>query len=283
MLYQQYKKVQANKKYRYYIMAGIIILFIVFFSFCSFSGTTYSLPASITFAGQKVPLDDQKTYERIDTAFQILVQDQRGQITLWLKRFNKYQPIIKNILDEEKVNEDFFYLAVQESSLLPCTTSSAQAKGWWQFIEGTATRFGLTINEFVDERCDLVRSTHAAAQYLKTLLGEAYFKGDVFAAMAAYNFGETNVLHVLNAQGNFQQNHGYFSSFVNTENSLYIPRIIALKVILQNPEEYGFETYRDYTPWKLETYLLQPKDNINIKDLCKQADLDFLDFVSFNP
>lgn len=245
--------------------------------------TIYSLPQKITFAEIEVPLDDPKTYERIDTEFQILVYDQRGQINLWLKRLNKLEPSVKKIMEDQNLHPDFLYLAVKESSLLPCTTSFASARGLWQFIPDTATRFGLRIDDYVDERCDIFKATPAAAQYLKILLSANQFDGDVFSAMAAYNDGEGDVKNMLWTQRNVKKNHGYFSSFTNNETGRYVPGIIALKVILENPEQYGFEIPDDYPAWELESYTFSPSQNLNLADLAETSGLDFLDFKTYNP
>lgn len=242
---------------------------------------TYELPDSLEFAGQAVPIGDAKTYERLDTAFQIYVHDQRGQINLWLKRLNKYGPYIRNILKEEGLHEDFMYLAVKESSLHPCPVSSAKAKGLWQFIPGTAERFGLQMNFVVDERCDLDRATRAASTYIKELLSDKYFHGDVFLAMAGYNAGENHITDMIRAQGN--EEIGYFGSFMNAETFNYVPSIVVLKHILDNPTDYGFEYPSGYAPLSFVHYSGFLQKDVQIRELAKALDWDFLDFKNFHP
>jgi hypothetical protein len=273
-----------KNKYLYYGLGVVLVLVLIKWFYAGDSlQNKYELPSAITFAGQKIPLEDQKTYERIDTAFQIYVHDQRGQINLWLKRLDKYQEIIIPILEKNNIHPDLIYLAVKESSLLPCPSSSANARGFWQFIPETATRFNLKITDYVDERCDIFKSTEAAGKYLQLLLSSKYFNGDIFAAMAAYNDGEGDVLNMLKAQGNFGNNLGYFSSLTNQETDRYIPGIIALKIVLENPEQYGFFAPDEYPPWRVEKFMLQPIDDIEITTLAAMAELDFLDFINFNP
>ncbi len=264
------------KKHIIYILIICVLLIIIFAKKYHKDDTEYILPKEIYFAGQKIDLKDQKTYERIDTEFQILVNDRRGQIKLWLKRMNKYGKIIKSILDKEEMHHDYIYLAIKESSLLHCSESIAGAKGWWQFIAGTARDYGLTINDYIDERCDIYLSTTAAMKYLKKL--NTYFKGDIISAMAAYNDGEGDVLKMLDVQGS----KDYFSSYTNSETMRYIPGIIALKIILDNPKQYGFHTDNEYPELILHKLEFMPEEDINIYTLSFASGLDFLEFISYN-
>lgn len=269
------------------IAIGIGIVLLVLY-FVAFGGArifyqSYELPSSVSFAGQDVPLDDPKTYERIDTAFQILVHDQRGQIQIWLKRLKKYQDYIQAILKEEGVHEDFMYLAIKESSLLPCPLSSANARGMWQFIPATGERFGLKTDFVIDERCNIEKSTRAAAAYLKHLMGDEYFKGDVFLAMAGYNAGEKAISDMVAVQANQSKNLGYFSSFTNKETGSYVPGIIALKVILSDPVSYGFDDSGSYAKYDVEKYSVYIQKDIKIRDLAFYLEMDFLDFKNYNP
>lgn len=260
-----------------------MIFFYWFFSGNTASYQTYKLPSEISFAGQLVPLDDLKTYERIDTAFQILVHDQRGQIQVWMKRLKSYGDYIRAILREEGMSEDFLYLAVRESSLIACPLSSADARGMWQFIPATGERFGLKADFVVDERCNIEKATRAAASYLKQLLSDEYFKGDYFLAMAAYNAGEEAIRKMIQFQANEKKNLGFFSSFTNNETGNYVPGIIALKVILENPETYGFENTDGFQKYEVEKYSAYLPKDIKIRDLAYYLEMDFLDFKNYNP
>lgn len=278
-----------SDKKKLWLTAGACLVVLFTFMQCSTknpsvgSYTQYHLPSSIEFAGKKVPLNDPKTYERIDTAFQLLVHDQRGQTHVWLKRLGKYKHILEAQLEKENVHKDFVYLAVKESSLRPCPVSSASAKGIWQFIEGTAERYNLVINDTIDERCDIYKATTAAAQYLNDLLSEKYFKGDPFLAMAAYNDGEIDVLNMIRIQQNTNKDLGYFSSFTNSETGGYVPGIIALKIVLSDPEKYGFEPTYDYETFDVVTVNQSFSQDIAIGDIVRAIGMDYLDFKTYNP
>ena len=116
-----------------------------------------SVPASVTFAGNKIDLDRVDMYERLDRELTAMSYT-HGNTLLLLKRANKYFPEIIPILKKQGVPEDIIYLACIESTLNPRAYSAAKAAGLWQFIPSTAKHYGLEVNEFVDERSCGARS-----------------------------------------------------------------------------------------------------------------------------
>lgn len=195
------------------------------------SSVHYRLPPKIDFAGQPVPLGRRDVWERLDQEF-LLYVGRPGQIMLWLKRMGKYMPLIDQQLQDYGLPSDLKYLAVVESSLRPTAVSSAGATGLWQFIATTGRRFEMDSNPFVDERMDVTKATDGAMQYLQRL--HALFN-DWPLALAGYNAGEQRVLNELREQGV----SSYYDLALPTETERFVYKIIAVKVILSNPERYG--------------------------------------------
>jgi len=156
----------------------------------------YYFPTEVDFAGEKTPLNIADVKERFDR--ELLVNANLDASTLLIiKRANRAFPIIEPILKKNGVPDDFKYLAVAESALINAT-SSAGAKGFWQFMPATAKEYGMEVNDIVDERYHLEMSTEAACKYL---LG-AYKKfGSWTLAAASYNGGLGGVNKQITFQG----------------------------------------------------------------------------------
>ena len=197
----------------------------------------HPIPESMEFAQEMVPLSNPDIKERLDR--EILVNTYwQSNAFLLIKRLNKYGPLIDSILREEQVPLDFKYLAVIESGLQNAT-SPAGAKGFWQFMRGTGREFGLEINSNVDERFNLALSTKAAAQYLRQAKKEF---GNWTLAAAAYNAGRARIRRELARQ----DVRDYYDLLLNEETGRYVFRILAVKRLLEHPQEYGFEFSSDH-------------------------------------
>jgi len=188
-------------------------------------------PTEVSFAGEKTPLNIADVKERFDR--ELLVNANLDASTLLIiKRANRAFPIIEPILKKNGVPDDFKYLAVAESALMNAT-SSAGAKGFWQFMPDTAKEKGMEVNEMVDERYHLEKSTEAACKYLL----DAYKKfGSWTLAAASYNGG----LGGVNKQITFQGENNYYDLLLTDETARYVFRILALKEIMKNSVQYGF-------------------------------------------
>ncbi|WP_196884921.1 lytic transglycosylase domain-containing protein [Aureivirga sp. CE67] len=189
------------------------------------------IPADLNFAGEKVPLEEHDVKERIDRELLVNTYWQSNGLLL-IKRTEKYFPIIEPILKKHGVPDDFKYLAVIESGLMN-VSSPAGAKGYWQLMKKTARELGLEVNDNVDERYDIEKSTEAACKYL--LKSKERF-GSWTLAAAAYNAGNAGVSRRMKAQ----KVDNYYDLLLVSETSRYVPRIIAVKEILGNPFKYGF-------------------------------------------
>ncbi|MCX7835721.1 MAG: lytic transglycosylase domain-containing protein [bacterium] len=199
----------------------------------SYAMTALKLPDTLTFAGQKVPLEDPFVREHFDLLFTTMAYNQKGQLLLWYKRANRYIPIVKKILQDKNLPTDLAYIMVAESDLVPRALSPSSAYGIWQFIPSTGEHFGLKQIQGWDERGDFFRATDKAIQYLTKLYKE--FNQDWFLAMAAYNCGPTNLKKMLS----IQKAKSYWESVPNRETNVYVPRIILIKTFFDNPSIFG--------------------------------------------
>jgi len=206
-------------------------------------------PAKIDFAGESAPLNISDVRERLDR--ELLVNANLDATTvLIIKRANRAFPVIEPILKKYGIPDDFKYLAVIESGLVN-VVSPAGARGVWQFMPDTGKERGLEINDVVDERYHLVKSTEAACKYLQS----AYAKfGSWTLAAASYNGGFGGV----NKQITFQGVTNYYDLLLTDETARYVFRILALKEIMQHPALYNFTV----TP--AEMYTALPVKNVEV-------------------
>lgn len=194
------------------------------------------IPSSVNFAGETVSFDRLDMAERLDRELTGVIY---GQTTteLCFKRANRYFPVLAKILKEQGVPLDFLYLAVTESSMDYNAYSSAKAAGMWQLLAGTARDFGLEVGEDVDERYDPEKSTVAACKYLKS----AYKKYGHWPTVAAsYNAGMQKISNELSKQ----RVDNSFDLYLVQETSRYVFRIIAYKLLMENPKRYGYRFSR---------------------------------------
>lgn len=191
-----------------------------------------ALPDSLSFAGEKVPLERWDVKERLDREMLYNAYNQATIIYL-LKLSNRYFPIISERLKANGVPDDFKYLCVAESNLVSSALSRSGAVSYWQFMRSTGAGYNLEMNSNVDERYNLEKATDAACKYLK----RAYAKfGNWTAAAASYNCGQGG----YNGRATFQHTYNYYDLYLPEETNRYIYRILSFKQILENADEYGF-------------------------------------------
>ncbi len=184
-----------------------------------------------TFAGESVPIQNIDVRERLDR--ELLVNTYwHSNTVLCIKTAQRYFPIIEKTLAEFRIPLDFKYIPVIETSLRN-ETSPAGAKGIWQFMKPVADSYKLQIDEEVDERYHFEKATIAACQHL--LRYKQRF-GSWTLAAAAYNAGEGNLNKELSRQGE----DSYYDLNINDESSRYIFRLLAMKDIIEHPDDYGF-------------------------------------------
>ncbi len=187
---------------------------------------------SLDFCGEPVELDKPEDLERMEREL-LLTLWNRPQVILWIKRSGRYMPLIEDLLKKENLPEDLKYIAIVESDLRPHAGSSRGAMGYWQFMKATGQKYGLQVDSEKDERRNIFRSTEAAIVYLKEL-SEMF--GSWTLSAAAYNMGEQG----LQAEILAQKCKNYYDLYLPLETQRYVFRILSAKLILSNPEKYGF-------------------------------------------
>lgn len=206
------------------------------------------IPEHLNFAGEDIPLDDPDILERMDRELLVNTYWQSNGL-LMFKRAHKYFQIIEPILKKHGVPDDFKYLAVIESGLMN-VVSPAGARGVWQIMPTTGKEYGLEINDNVDERYHLEKSTEVACEYLKKSKEQL---GSWTLAAAAYNAGNYGVSKRLQEQDVTD----YYDLLLGEETGRYLFRIVALKEILSHPDRYGFnfrekDLYTQVPTYKVE-------------------------------
>lgn len=190
------------------------------------------MPEDLNFAGERIPIENPDIYERMDRELLVNTYWQSNGL-LMFKRTQKYFPIIEPILKKNGIPEDFKYLAVIESGLIPTAKSPAKAVGVWQIMATTGRENGLEVNKNVDERYHVEMATEVACRYLQKAKDQL---GSWTLAAAAYNAGNYGVSKKLKEQGV----SNYYDLLLGEETGRYLFRIVALKEILNNPTKYGF-------------------------------------------
>jgi membrane-bound lytic murein transglycosylase D len=233
------------------------------------------LPENLDFAGEEIPLHDPEIRERMDRELLVNTYWQSNGLLLF-KRANKYFPIIEPILEEYGIPNDFKYLAVIESGLQN-VVSPAGARGVWQLMPATAREFGMEVNDNVDERYHIEKSTIIACKYL---LDSKERFGTWTKAAAAYNAGNNGISRRLNEQGV----DSYYDLLLGEETGRYMFRILALKEIMNNPKKYGFN-FRQKDLYNLVPTYTVPVDTAvtNLADFAKQFGINYKILKIHNP
>lgn len=185
------------------------------------------------FANEKIPFEDEIVEKRILSHLKKYSRNSQSQKFVQ-KGKSKALQTIAEILKSHGIPEDFKYIPIVESNLEVDALSPKGAFGYWQFMPSTARSYGLTVNNEVDERRDLIKSTHAAAKYFKALHKEF---GNWALVAAAYNVGDGNLRKAIQRQ----QEDNYFKLRLNSETTQYVYKIIAVKEVIERPEHYKYE------------------------------------------
>ena len=202
----------------------------------------------------------------------------RDQIKVYLERSQRYLDVMRSALSEARLPQNLVYMVMIESGFSSRARSRANAIGYWQFIEPTGRRYGLTINQFIDERRDPFLSTLAASQYLKDLYN---LFGSWYLAMASYNAGEYRVNRAM--MQHYTRNFWKLKDkkSIPRETREYVPKFMAAQLIAENPEKYGFTDLNYYKPIRFESVAIhQP---LSLKKLAKALSIKYEDLRLLNP
>ncbi|MDR1526758.1 MAG: lytic transglycosylase domain-containing protein [Dysgonamonadaceae bacterium] len=234
-----------------------------------------TLPALVTFCGKEIALERLDMRERFDREINVFTY-LHATTLLYIKRANRYFPIIEPILKKHDIPNDFKYLCVIESGLEIRSVSPMHAAGLWQFMEQTAKNYGLEIRDGIDERYHIEKATEAACRYFR----DAYqIYGDWVNVAAAYNAGTARISSAMRQQ----QVESAFDLLLVSETSRYLFRIMAAKEIFSDPKKYGFCLKKEdlYPPVEVDWVEVQTP----IPDLAafaKQYGLNYMQLKDYN-
>ena len=195
----------------------------------------------------------------------------KERFSMWLGRSGKYLEMMKEILRKKDVPENIVFLSLIESGFNPYAYSVAHAAGPWQFIASTAKRYGLEINWWKDERRDPVKSTFAAADYLKDLYG---MFGSWNLAMAAYNAGEGKIQKAMRRSNADNYWELLDTKHIRRETKEYVPRFIAASLIANNPQDFGFDEIAYHEPLIFDEVILNSPIDLSVAAECAGVSLD---------
>ena len=223
----------------------------------------------------EIQMDDNEQVDKWINYFQTAGQD---RMETYLSRSTRYILMMKNVLREYRLPEDLVYVAMIESGFSSMARSSANAVGYWQFIEGTGRRYGLKVNSYVDERRDPVLSTRAAAEYFKDLYGAF---GSWHLALASYNTGEYRVGRSVIRY--YTRDFWYLSSkrSLPRETVNYVPKFIAAVRISKNPKKFGFDKIDYQAPLEYDTVKLDFP--VSLKKVAEKIGIEYKEMQQLNP
>jgi membrane-bound lytic murein transglycosylase D len=239
--------------------------------------SSYRLPQEVSLCGERVPLEDRNVWENLDREF-LVTLDSEAQVLLWMKRAKRYFPHIEKKLKEMGLPDDLKYITITESGLRPYAVSSSGASGIWQFIASTGEKYGMKRNRVIDERFDFFKATEGALTYLKSLYEE--FKSWTLA-MAAYNAGENRVRKEID----LQKTKDYFYLDLPMETERYVYKIAVAKVILSEPEKYGFHLEKNefYDLLQVERVPIELTQPLPIIDVARAVGFFYKEIKEMNP
>ncbi len=239
--------------------------------------SSLNIDTPLEFCNEPVPLKEQEVRERFEKELLLSLWD-RPQVILWLKRSTRYLPHIEKALKESGMPDDLKYVAIAESALRPHAGSSKGAVGFWQFLRGTGRKHGLVINEYLDERRSLFASTRAALKYFTEL--KLQFKSWTLAA-AAYNMGEEGLTAEIIEQGT----EDFYDLYLPLETQRYIFRILTVKLIFSNPQQYGFDLAEEefYPPLTFDRIHLECSQETPLRIIADAAKTHFKKIKDLNP
>ncbi len=239
--------------------------------------SSLQIKGPLYFCNEQVPLEIRDVRERLEKEVLLSLWD-RPQVILWLKRACRYLPTIEQMLKSADIPDDLKYVAFAESALRPHVGSPKGALGFWQFMANSGRKWGLTIDHRTDQRRNIFFSTRAAISYFKYLYAQT---GSWTLAAAAYNMGEGGLI----AETIEQDLSDYYRLYLPLETQRFIFRILAIKLIVNNPERYGFTLAPTdcYPPLKFDEIRIDCFQEIPIRIAARAAGTFFKKIKDLNP
>lgn len=236
---------------------------LIFLGVAASYAQTPQVPHKLHFAGMSLTIRDDAKHE-IQKDVDALTKSQR-YFNIKVERARTYFPIIEKIFKEEELPEDFKYLVLQESSLVPDAVSPSDAVGFWQFKDFTAQEMGMRVDREVDERMNIVSSSRGAAKYIKT--NNWYFNNWVLA-LQAYQMGKGGVIEALGDKYN-----GDSHMEINSETYWYVKKFLAHKIAFQGACNGKPQT---------KVGLYEPKGKRRLSDISEEVAVDVSTLKEYN-
>ena len=214
---------------------------------------------------------------KIDKHIQFFTFHIRDRFELWLSRLERHRPMVEQVFAEFNLPADLIFLSLVESGFNTNAVSRSKAVGPWQFIKSTAKTYGLRVDSWIDERRDPVKSTLAAAQYLRDLY---HLFGSWPLAMAAYNAGERRVGRALARAHADDYWDLTDTKLIKRETKEYVPRFLAATLIAKDPSRYGFLISPQPPVEYEEAVLTRP---IHLRVAAKAAGVTYEELKALNP
>ncbi len=231
----------------------------------------------VDFCGEPAPLHDPEARERLERELLSMLAEPH-QVILWIKRGPRHLAPIEETIAAFGLPADLKYIPIVESALRPHAGSPKGAMGFWQFIEPTGKRYGLQVDRQRDERRNLARSTEAALAYLQQL--KELF-GSWTLAAAAYNMGENG----LQTEITRQETQDFYRLYLPLETQRYVFRILAAKLILENPVRFGFRLEAEdlYPPERAAAVEFELRRPVPLLAVARAARTDVKALKDLNP
>ncbi len=200
-----------------------------------------------------------------------------GQVAIMMGLTNYYFPLFEEALARYDLPAELKYLPIIESALNPKIVSKAGASGLWQFMYGTAKMYGLEINSYIDERNDPVKSTDAAARYLRDLYA---IYGDWHVVIAAYNCGPGNINKAVRRSGG-KQSYWEIYSRLPKETRGYVPIFIAANYVMNHSQEHNL--FPVMPSFKMLTDTIILTSYLNFEQISANLNIPIQEIRQLNP
>ncbi|MTI20407.1 LysM peptidoglycan-binding domain-containing protein [Fulvivirga sp. RKSG066] len=243
-------------------MRAIFFLIVIGFSSTAWAQDTPQVPSKMEFAGIKLRIHESGRKD-IQESVDALTRS-KTHYNVMIEKARSYFPIIERVFKEENLPEDFKYLVLQESALIPDAVSSSNAVGYWQFKDFTAMEMGLRVDKHIDERMNITAASRAAAKYLK--LNNTYFDNWLHA-LQAYQMGAGGAMRVL------KDASGVKSMTIDKKTYWYVKKFLAHKVAYEGVvEEEPTLKLSEYTNGAGKT----------LKDISKEVNVSEEEITAYN-
>ncbi len=238
------------------------------------SGQALSHQESRDLGYEDIPVIVNPAVERNIHYFRNVIHDRFQE---WLTRFYAYRPLVEEIFLEVGLPKELIYLSLIESGFNPRAYSRARASGPWQFIKSTGRIYGLSVNWYVDERRDPIKSTVAAAVHLRDLYDTF---GSWPLALAAYNAGAGKISRAIKRTGTRDFWKIARTRYIRRETRQYVPRFMAAMIIATRPSLFGFhahsQTVHQYDEIRMD-------ESIHLRSVAKETGISFDELRRLNP